>query len=147
MINKLKLYWELVTKNVYQYNINYFEIKDFLEKKFPKCYVEITDLYKKTCGYKTLKSLAKLVPAKYLKWRKEDRDCEDISMIALGAWKLTFPKLPIGLCFADVRGGKKHALLCAVYKTSSERLRFIFIEPQTGKIFDTCDLRPYLIII
>ena len=41
----------------------------------------------------------------------------------------------------------KHALLYAIYKTPSGRITGTYIEPQTNKVFDTGDLKPYLIII
>ena len=145
MIKELKLYWNRITKSVYQYDIDYFEMKHFLEKKFPECYVVVTDLHKKTCNYEMLKNLVKLLPIKNHKYKKETFDCEDFSFEALGLIKFLFPRLAIGLCLCDVRGGK-HATLCAVTRTARGRLSFTFVEPQNNKVFYT-NWKPTLILI
>ena len=145
LIRLFKLYWNRITKNIYQYDIDYYEMKGFLKKKFPKCYIEVTDLHKKTCNYKMLKALVNLCPVKHLEYKKEVHDCEDFSFEALGFFKFLFPRLAIGLCLCDTNKGK-HATLCGLTKTKRGNLSFVFIEPQANKVFYT-NWKPYTIIL
>ena len=145
MIKEIKIFWKRITQNVYEQNVNYFEIKEFLEKKFPSCQVEVTDLRKKCCNYQVLKTLASMIPIKKRNYLKETFDCEDFAIIAWGFWKYFFPRLAIGMALVDTKQGK-HALNCAIYKTKSGNIQFTFIEPQTGKVFFS-NWKPYKIWI
>lgn len=145
MIKEIKLFWKKLTQEIYEQDINAYEITEYLEKKFPSCELEIMDLRKKCCNYQLLKSLASLIPIKNRKYLTESFDCEDFSIVAWGLWKYIFPKLAIGMALVHTKQGK-HAVNCAVYKTKSGKVQFTFIEPQTGKTFFS-SWKPYKIWI
>ena len=148
LIKLIKLWYARVRKQVEYSPLIYSQIEEVLRKQVSKTHwkdIHITDKSKMTCYIDTLKTVASLMPVKFKKYQKEVFDCEDFAFLALGMWKLFFPRFPIGLALVETGKGK-HALLVAIYKTKTGRARFTYIEPQTNKI-SHFDYKPYLIII
>ena len=146
---QIKFIWFKVNNEVYKYDIDYIEIKECVDKRFPTIdyELEITDLHKKTSDYKTMKELALVIPVRTAQYVREKFDCEDFSRVADGAYAQWYPQLATGRVFVDIKGGGKHALNFCITKTDSGKTSFNYIEPQTGKMFFTNNYRPYLIVI
>jgi len=145
IFKKIKLFWLSFRKKVEVYPVSYHEIQELLNKKFKNCKIEIEDLKYYTCDYEMAKEIVYLIPVRFMKYKKEEWDCDNFSKVFWGAISLLFPRLPVGRCNVKTSKGK-HSLNFILYKTIRGRLSFSFIEPQSGKL-SYFNYKPYLMIV
>lgn len=144
ILKKIKLWFLRIRGNVEKYPVYHAEIEKLLNKKF-KGTIEIEDTKYYTCDYETAKTIASLIPTRFLKYKKETWDCDNFSKLFWAIAGVLFPRLPVGRC--NVKRAKGlHSLNCILYRTKSGRLSFSFIEPQTGKL-SYWNYQPYIIIV
>ena len=88
--------------------------------------IRLSDRTYKTSSKEQIEQLVKLIPIKYLKYKKEVFDCDDFSFTFIGLCRLIIPNFAVGIIWND-----KHAFNFFI----DDKLNVWGIEPQTGKIF------------
>lgn len=147
MFKTLRFYLKKFVSKIEQYQVGSYEInKQLVSHGCTDIY--ITDKYYKTGDYSNVKPLIEVVPFKYRRYIPERFDCDNFAFSFFGLVRYFFPELPVGICFVDIKStGEKHALNFVFYKKYNGELDFMYIEPQSNKIFFTEDYQMYLAVI
>jgi len=145
MIDKLILWWVKFRKKIEKYPVRCDTIEALLRKYSDhRCYIECVDVFYRTCGYNEAKLISKLVPIRFQKYKKEERDCDNFAWEFRFFVKKLFPNIPVGYCHVYTKH-RLHAANFIIYKDKNSFV-FSYIEPQTGKL-SMRDWKPYLMIV
>ena len=142
MFSWFKEVWMRLRYSIEEYRVPNGELDLMLEDGL---YGERLDNIYYTTTLDKLKPILQSIPIKYMKYRDEERDCDNFAYMYFVAVKNIFPFLPIGVMHCTVPTGK-HAMCWIVYWTG-KRFDWTMIEPQENKVSMFAGYKPYFKII